>query len=66
VKTTGEIVKICSVCKQEFDPNQIPGTPAEEAGAFMAKEMWQDAGDLCPACLAARGVLGMMYCREMG
>jgi hypothetical protein len=59
-------MKSCSVCNKEFDPTHIPSTPAEETGAFMAKEMWQDAGDLCPACLAARGVLGMMYCREMG
>jgi hypothetical protein len=57
--------KICTVCHKEYDPGQQPSSPAEEAGAFMARELWDDAGDLCPACLANRGTLGMMYCREL-
>jgi hypothetical protein len=31
----------------------------------MARELWDDAGELCPECLANRGTLGMMYCREL-
>lgn len=57
--------RICTVCQKEYDPEQQPETPAEEAGAFMARELWADAGELCPACLANRGTLGMMYCREL-
>lgn len=59
------MMKTCAVCGKEYDPELHPETPAEEAGAFMARELWDDAGELCPACLANRGVLGMMYCREL-
>lgn len=55
----------CAVCGKAFDPERPPATPAEEAGAFMARELWADAGELCPECLANRGTLGMMYCREL-
>ncbi|MEJ2202169.1 MAG: hypothetical protein P8X63_14305 [Desulfuromonadaceae bacterium] len=55
---------ICSVCGKSFDPAAQPSTPAEEAGAIMARELWADDGKLCPACLANRGTLGMMYCQE--
>ncbi len=57
--------KVCTVCHKEYDPEQRPATPAEEAGAFMSSELWDDAGELCPACLANRGTLGMMYCQEL-
>jgi len=57
-------MKRCAVCGRDFDPAQPPATPAEEAGLLMAQEMWGDAGDLCPPCLASRGTLGMMYCQE--
>lgn len=57
-------MKRCSVCHREFDPEQPPESPAEEAGAFLATELWADAGKLCPTCLVNRGLLGMMYCRE--
>lgn len=55
---------ICKVCKKPFDPDQPPADAAQEAGAFLARELWHDAGELCPTCLANRGTLGMMYCRE--
>ena len=58
------MMKTCSVCMKEFDPDRRPATPAEEAGLFLARELYGDAGELCPACLANRGQLGMMYCRE--
>ncbi len=57
-------MKTCTVCKKPFDPNAPLTDPAEEAGLFMAREIYGDADDLCPACLANRGRLAMMYCRE--
>ncbi len=57
-------MKACTVCSKEFDPEQPPADPAQEAGLFLARELYGDVGDLCPTCLASRGVLGMMYCRE--
>lgn len=57
-------MKTCSVCGQPFDPAQQPTDPAEEAGVFLAKELYGDAGSLCLPCLANRGRLGMMYLRE--
>jgi len=57
-------MKRCAVCGQTFDPAVAASDPAQEAGAFLARELYGDAGDLCPQCLANRGVLGMMYCRE--
>ena len=59
-------VKACLICRSEFDPDQPPADPAQEAGAFLAREVYGDAGELCPACLASRGRLAMMYCREFG
>jgi hypothetical protein len=57
-------VKTCSVCKQSYDPEQQPTEPAEQAGDFFAREMYDDADQLCLTCLANRGQLGMMYLRE--
>lgn len=57
-------MKVCTVCAAPFDPEAPYSDPAEEAGAFLARELYGDAGDLCPRCLANRGTLGMMYCRE--
>lgn len=57
-------MKACSICKKEFDPEAKGNDPAEQAGAFLAEALYDDAGDLCPTCLANRGMLGMMYCRE--
>ena len=58
------MMKICKICGKSFDPEEPLDDPAQEAGAFLARELWGDAGDLCPRCLANRGTLGMMYCRE--
>ena len=57
-------MKTCSVCKKEFDPTRQPTDPAEQAGVFFAREMYDDADKLCLKCLANRGQLGMMYLRE--
>jgi hypothetical protein len=54
----------CSVCGQSFDPEAKPATPDQEAGAFLAAELYQDTGRLCLTCLGNRGKLGMMYCTE--
>ena len=35
-----------------------------EAGEWLAGEVWQDAGELCPLCLENRARLVMMYCHE--
>jgi hypothetical protein len=59
------MIKVCSVCGKDYDSELQPATPGEEAGAFMAQELWTDAGELCPSCLANRGTLGMMYCQEL-
>lgn len=57
-------MKRCSLCRREFDPEQQACEPAVELGAFLAREMFGDAENICPACLASRGQLGMMYLRE--
>lgn len=58
-------MKRCGVCNTNFDPAAPIVDPAVEAGAFMARELFADDGELCPRCLANRGLLGMMYCREL-
>lgn len=55
---------LCKVCNQPFDPAHKPATPDQEAGAFLAAELYNDLGQLCLDCLANRGRLGMMYCTE--
>jgi len=54
----------CRLCGQPFDPQQQPSTPAQETGAFLAREMYGDAGVLCLQCLQNRGELAMMYMKE--
>lgn len=56
--------KICRVCRISFDPGDQSSDPAEELGRFLAREQFGDADQLCRACLANRGRLGMMYLRE--
>jgi len=58
-------MKVCKVCQIEFDPDQAGANAAAEMGAFLAKEMYADAGELCPKCLENRGRLAMMYMRDM-
>lgn len=57
-------MKSCKICRNSFDPDQRPSDPAEEAGLFLSQEKYGDAGELCLPCLANRGHLAMMYCRE--
>lgn len=57
-------MKDCSICGQFFDPEQKPLSPDQEAGAFLAAELYNDVGQLCLVCLGNRGKLGMMYCTE--
>ncbi|MHB1397183.1 MAG: hypothetical protein ACYDAI_09050 [Trichloromonadaceae bacterium] len=57
-------MKDCSICGQTFDPEQKPLCPDQEAGVFLAAELYNDVGQLCLACLGNRGKLGMMYCTE--
>lgn len=54
-------MKNCKICGQSFDPALLPGEPAQEAGAILARELYGDAGQLCLACLGNRGMLAMMY-----
>lgn len=53
-------MKTCAVCGGEFTPGQ-ECTPYEEAGEWLAAELWNDAGTLCPQCLDNRAKLAMMY-----
>lgn len=52
--------RICTVCRKEFIPGD-PGSVFEEAGEWLAAELWDDAGRLCPQCLENRAKLAMMY-----
>lgn len=54
----------CRLCGKIFDPEASPATPAEEAGSILARELYNDVGELCPLCLDNRGRLAMMYGTE--
>lgn len=54
-------MKECLLCKQTFDPAQLPTEPAQLAGQLLAEQDYADAGQLCLNCLASRGRLAMMY-----
>jgi DNA-directed RNA polymerase subunit RPC12/RpoP len=54
------MTKICSICKKEFAGNDVASVYAE-AGEWLAEEVWQDSGLLCPRCLENRALLVMMY-----
>jgi hypothetical protein len=56
-------VKVCIICKHEFDEKD-GNTVYAEAGEWLAGEVWNDAGLLCPQCLENRARLAMMYCHE--
>ena len=58
-------MKTCSLCKKEFDPDQLGNDPAVEMGIFLGQNVLKDDAELCAVCLASRGTLGMMYCRDM-
>ena len=56
-------MKTCTICGEEFEPAEVLSEFAQ-AGAWLAEEVWRDAGELCPRCLENRGMLAMMYCHE--
>ena len=58
-------MKTCTVCKKEFDPEEKRSEPAVELGAFLGDNVLKDGEVLCPRCLANRGVLGIMYLRNL-
>jgi hypothetical protein len=53
------------MCQKEFDENAAPRSEYAEAGEWLAGEVWQDAGELCPQCLENRARLVMMYGHEI-
>lgn len=53
-------MKTCALCGKEFDGEEALSLYAE-AGEWLAGEVWQDAGELCPLCLENRARLVMMY-----
>lgn len=55
--------RACTICGETFEP-LAPLSEFAQAGAWLAAEVWLDAGDLCPRCLENRGMLAMMYCHE--
>ena len=57
------MTKICGICSQSFDASAEQSEDAK-AGEWLAEEVWQDAGTLCPTCLEIRTKLVMMYCHE--
>lgn len=56
-------MKQCTICSAEFDET-APHSAYAEAGEWLAGEVWEDAGQLCPLCLENRARLVMMYCPE--
>jgi hypothetical protein len=54
----------CTICGMEFG-GEPPESAFAEAGAWLAEEVWRDAGELCPCCLENRGMLAMMYCHDL-
>jgi hypothetical protein len=56
-------MKRCPICNSEFIPGANPSLYAE-AGEWLAAEVWDDAGQLCPTCLENRARLAMMYLSE--
>lgn len=57
------MTKICDICGKFFCDTAQRSEYAE-AGEWLAQEVWQDAGKLCPVCLENRTRLVMMYCPE--
>lgn len=56
-------MKVCTICKKEYDEHGAYSEYAE-AGEWLAGEVWNDAGELCPCCLENRARLVMMYHHE--
>jgi hypothetical protein len=57
-------MKQCSICGAEFDEHSEVSSVFQEAGEWLAEEIWQDAGELCPRCLENRAHLAMMYAHD--
>lgn len=57
-------MKNCTICGKDFDET-APRSDYAEAGEWLAKEIWQDAGNLCELCLENRARLAMMYLHEL-
>ena len=53
-------MKICAICAREFD-EKVAVSAFAEAGEWLAGEVWNDKGRLCPRCLESRAHLVMMY-----
>ncbi len=53
-------MKTCTICSKEYDEAAALSEYAE-AGEWLAGEVWQDSGQLCPVCLENRARLVMMY-----
>jgi hypothetical protein len=51
----------CGICGALFGGEEGERSPFLEAGEFLAKEKWNDAGKLCPRCLESRALLTIMY-----
>jgi hypothetical protein len=56
-------MKTCTICHKEYDEVAALSEYAQ-AGEWLAGEVWQDAGELCPLCLENRARLVMMYAHE--
>jgi hypothetical protein len=56
-------MKNCTICGKEFDETAERSEYAQ-AGEWLAGEVWNDAGELCPLCLENRARLVMMYHSE--
>lgn len=54
----------CSICDKEFDETVKVDSIFHEAGAWLAEEVWQDSGAICPQCLENRARLAMMYAHD--
>lgn len=57
-------MKQCTLCNGEFDETVPADGLFQEAGAWLAGEIWRDAGELCPRCLENRARLVMMYAHD--
>lgn len=57
-------MKQCLICKTKFDEEEAGRSVFAEAGEWLAGEVWDDAGKLCPQCLENRAMLSMMYLHE--
>lgn len=56
-------MKKCGICSETF-VDSVEHSDDAKAGEWLAEEVWNDAGTLCPKCLEIRTKLVMMYCHE--